>query len=1029
MAENKMTLNEAMQLADSDYEQLDNVQLAQINQTFTDSFAAQDGSYTDDVQFAANMIQLEAETRIQKYEKLDNFETADIDGIMALADSLSFSSPLKDQAQKLIDRAAKQKAETLESNATETLESNATETPEFEMGDTEETIGEPTQTTEKTEEEVVDKTSTQDETQQNISEETSETTQDPAAEEFEENDELTFPTHPGNNISDDGFNHYIDPLDGQLPPDNLANRVEQERRLGEVMAVDESNPYKPLNSFDKSQEYANGSKESVGAVIDDVVNLSAIRSLTVSNQDISADSLNEARQAESERVGIEFFNAVYGACKGEAELDKETPKDFVERSGRIASMLSQNKSKEDIYSALKISPTKEQENAAVTAIYKSNAEPALSWAKKLGKNGAKFIDKIHDIEQKNPLLSLGMGVALAGNPAYSAMRVALSARGLYKDYQKFKKEHPEQKSTFLGMLKDKEARKSLAANAGIFLRSVPVVGQAYGATMMAKKLKETCKKSFWKDLGNKFKEAAVAVKEVAKDPKNSKKWKDAWNKAGKPVAIVAGVALTAYSAYKMIDHGVDVAETPKEDNHDVKPQDSINQQMAADYKHLEEMGVNTELMEGIGPDALHHAAIHREIELDKMGLGENSPVNGGELPEVEIVASSPHHQPAPEQLKPLHDISMDDMKPVSLQDIPEAQPNIPETPHIEMPQADPNIPSHADMHNLAEELRAQIERDGSADVGRTLNIMKETGEFTEAQAAHAGNIIADVTKDHHGNLEAALKEIEKESFKEAKLEFEAEQAAQREAFLNQNVSAAEKESAAAPESAAAESQEVAQDQSETHNPEQEQQESQAQEQENQGRGNEDNVEVDLQQRVDSYLADKVARGEMTPEEAQEMAPLLLEQAQADQAQTNSGTENTGNESQDQEHFSVGNDSNIEYRIDENGRTVISGDVKCDPESYQQLRNEITLGMKNPNGSIVASQVQTAYTLNEVNQDIAARMAAGENVPHGEQAIANNTKTLASFGLGYDDKGNLRSVKAMEHSNIVVSQKGGNSLSS
>lgn len=1021
MAENKMTLSEAMQLANSDYEQLDNVQLAQINQTFTDSFSAQNGSYTDDVQFAANMIQLEAETRIQKYEKLDNFEMADIDGIIALADSLSFSSPLKDQAQKLVDRAAKQKAET--------LESNANETSEFEVGEMGDVIGEPTQETEKTQEEATEQTAKQDETQQKRSEETNESTQDSAAEEFEENDELTFPDHPGNNITDDGFKHYIDPLDGQLPPDNLANRVEQERRLGEVMAVDESNPYKPLNSFDKSQEYANGSKESVGAVIDDVVNLSAIRSLTVSNQDISAGSLNEARQAESERVGIEFFNAVYGACKGETELDKETPKDFVERSGRIALMLSQNKSKEDIYGVLKISPTKEQEIAAVTAIYKTNAEPVISWAKKLGKNGAKFIDNIRALEEKNPLLSLGMGVALAGNPAYSAMRVALSARGLYKDYQKFKKEHPEQKSTFLGMLKDKEGRKSLAANAGIFLRSVPVVGQAYGATMMAKKLKETLKKSFWKDLGNKFKDAAVAVKEVAKDPKNSKKWKDAWNKAGKPVAIVTGVALTAYSAYKMIDHGVDVAETPKEDNQDVKQQDSINQQMAADYKHLEEMGVNTELMEGIGPDALHHATIHREIELDNMGLGENSPINGGELPEVEIVGSSPEHRSTPEPLKPLHDISMDDMKPISLQDIPEAQPNIPETPHIEMPQADPNIPSHADMHNLAEELRAQIERDGSADVGRTLNIMKETGEFTEAQAAHAGNIIADVTKDHHGNLEAALKEIEKESLKEAKLEFEAEQAAQREAFLNQNVSAAENESAAAPESAAAESQEVAQEQSETHNPVQEQQESQAQEQEKHGRSNEENVEVNLQQRVDSYLADKVARGEMTPEEAREMAPLLLEQAQADQAQANSRTENTANADQGQGHFSVSNGSSIEYRIDENGRTVVSGDVKCDPESFQQLRNEITLGMKNPNGSVVASQAQTAYALNEVNQDIAARMAAGENVPHGEEAIANNTKTLASLGLGYDDKGNLRSVKAMEHSNIVVSQKGGNSLNS
>lgn len=152
MAENKMTLDEAMKLADGDYQAIDNAQLAEMNQVFADSFTAQDGSYTDDVKFAANSMQLEAEERIQKLEKVDNFEPGEIDGIIALADSLGFSSPLRDQAKALAEKATKQKTELESQNATapEKTEENDTSAgtadtpldekdnkkdPEYAMGD------------------------------------------------------------------------------------------------------------------------------------------------------------------------------------------------------------------------------------------------------------------------------------------------------------------------------------------------------------------------------------------------------------------------------------------------------------------------------------------------------------------------------------------------------------------------------------------------------------------------------------------------------------------------------------------------------------------------------------------------------------------------------------------------------------------------------------------------------------------------------------------------------------------------------
>lgn len=498
----------------------------------------------------ALFVRQEAQKRIEALLAKDTLSPDELDSIAAFVQQFASNTIegesiyANDAAKALMDKVQKQKDELA---AGEKPTENEGE--EFEIGETDAADEVKTEemedvaVSEGPEVETHEHQHPEAESETSVGTEEIESAEDQADEEVltAENDELEFPEgEPAKDMSDKEFAEMLDPLAENMPEMTKEERKRQEERLEAVMALNESNPYTPEASIDKTLDFT--------------VEQTAIRRLTVSNDEITKENLDAAREAENERISIEYYNAVFGACKTSEELDKETPAQHVERLGKIADLVSKKRPKEEIYAAMGINPTKEQETIASNAVYRTNAEPAMSWAKKLGKAGLKFMDKYREFEKNNPTVSLGLGLAMSGNPFYMGARMALSARGLYKDFEAYKAKHPGEKFSFIGMLKDKEARKSLAANAGIFIRSVPVVGQAYGMYGMAKQLKNTCKKGFWKDLGSKFKEAGKAIKEVAKNPKDKSKWKDALKKSQVPLAIVGGTAMALYGAYKGVEH-------------------------------------------------------------------------------------------------------------------------------------------------------------------------------------------------------------------------------------------------------------------------------------------------------------------------------------------------------------------------------------------------------------------------------------------------------------------------------------------
>lgn len=104
--------------------------------------------------------------------------------------------------------------------------------------------------------------------------------------------------------------------------------------------------------------------------------------------------------------------------------------------------------------------------------------------------------------------------------------------------------------------------------------------------------------------------------------------------------------------------------------------------------------------------------------------------------------------------------------------------------------------------------------------------------------------------------------------------------------------------------------------------------------------------------------------------------------------------------------------NITYSMDDNGHYKTSGTISVikDYQNYQNIEKEISAGMGNTPGKsmIVGHKAQIAYMADAINKDIEARMARGEDVPHGKEMIELNNRQLKAMGLEYDKDGHLHS---------------------
>ena len=108
MAENKMTVQEAVDLITNNKLEFSDEQLAQMNEAFFEDFT---NNPSNDVKDARDIALGLAEERITALAAQDSYDAADLDSIMALAGSISAFSREADIAKEVLAKAQKQKEE------------------------------------------------------------------------------------------------------------------------------------------------------------------------------------------------------------------------------------------------------------------------------------------------------------------------------------------------------------------------------------------------------------------------------------------------------------------------------------------------------------------------------------------------------------------------------------------------------------------------------------------------------------------------------------------------------------------------------------------------------------------------------------------------------------------------------------------------------------------------------------------------------------------------------------------------------
>lgn len=177
--------------------------------------------------------------------------------------------------------------------------------------------------------------------------------------------------------------------------------------------------------------------------LEEALNLSACRRLASSDQEISLDALNAARQEERARIEVEYYNNLYAVALGDKynNIKGET---HLERILKIDQAVRAGKTEKEIFKMLAINPNDGAKKMALATTTQANVKPITDFMEKRSKFSrgmhgfGKVMDWCQKFESKNPLFGLGMNFVAAGNPVYMGYRSILSARALYNDFHGFK---------------------------------------------------------------------------------------------------------------------------------------------------------------------------------------------------------------------------------------------------------------------------------------------------------------------------------------------------------------------------------------------------------------------------------------------------------------------------------------------------------------------------------------------------------------------------------------------------------------
>ena len=105
----KMTMAEAVSLANQNTSELSNEQLTQMQEAFNDSFLKQE-SRTQEEQDASDITIAEIDSRLEALsQNQNNFDDKDLDSIIAMAESVGIFSQKSDIAKAVLEKAQAQK--------------------------------------------------------------------------------------------------------------------------------------------------------------------------------------------------------------------------------------------------------------------------------------------------------------------------------------------------------------------------------------------------------------------------------------------------------------------------------------------------------------------------------------------------------------------------------------------------------------------------------------------------------------------------------------------------------------------------------------------------------------------------------------------------------------------------------------------------------------------------------------------------------------------------------------------------------
>ncbi len=300
MAEN-MTLDEAVKIIEGNTSELSDAELGQINETFYNSFT--NGGYRDQkTQDAANIALALAESRIDALNGQDNFDPADLDSVISLANSISSFSNKGDIAKAVAEKAQKQKAE-LEAQAKPAQENIGSENAETANDDI-----------------VVDEAAAAPQTNEN--------TQEADAIRTEDTEELVPPASPQDESSLNAAENEADKLSDQpeavaafdkkysidkLTPEQAAKNSEWMERLNEVLN-------RPGN--DKEQ-YDSALKEEREL-------LNALQIVDEKGKEVSEDKAKKSKATIFEAANLEAETLTVASSR--AQSYNEFVEDFINNS-------------------------------------------------------------------------------------------------------------------------------------------------------------------------------------------------------------------------------------------------------------------------------------------------------------------------------------------------------------------------------------------------------------------------------------------------------------------------------------------------------------------------------------------------------------------------------------------------------------------------------------------------------------------------------------------------------------------------